>query len=234
MGASIASWYARYGGAAKEAELKQHQPIDVALAGVNVSQLAIAVFGVVVTTGEYSKIEWRRTGERSRSTAPLAPGQDDRGAAMRVVIAEDQVLLREGLKRLFQAHASSFGVRSVAVSEECLRPCDPNTQACFCDDGEEIRAQAACREPDGSAAADREGHRRWRRASGGSGVEAPFVALSLRDHAPIGEVSRLYAGCVLRPRPLAANEGTHLVMRRQQYDRVVAEDSPTEPRERGS
>jgi magnesium transporter len=62
--ASLASCYAGYGGAAKEAELRQHQPIDVAFAGVNVSQLAVAVFGVVVTTGEYSKIEWRRTGER--------------------------------------------------------------------------------------------------------------------------------------------------------------------------
>ena len=31
-----------------------HQPLDVALAGVNVSQLAIAVLGVLVITGEYS------------------------------------------------------------------------------------------------------------------------------------------------------------------------------------
>jgi hypothetical protein len=32
----------------------RHHPIDVALAGVNVSQLAIAVLGVLVITGEYS------------------------------------------------------------------------------------------------------------------------------------------------------------------------------------
>lgn len=35
-------------------ERSDHHPLDVALAGVNVSQLAIAVLGVLVITGEYS------------------------------------------------------------------------------------------------------------------------------------------------------------------------------------
>src|SRR6202011_4002344 len=35
-------------------ERADRQPLDIALAGVNVSQLAIAVLGVLVITGEYS------------------------------------------------------------------------------------------------------------------------------------------------------------------------------------
>jgi hypothetical protein len=66
---------APYGGAAKEAELRQHQPIDVALAGVNVWQLAIAVFGVAVITGELLQDRVEGHGERLRSTAPQSPGR---------------------------------------------------------------------------------------------------------------------------------------------------------------
>jgi len=44
---------ARWGSMSPDERLHRH-PLDIALAGVNVSQLAIAVLGVLVITGEYS------------------------------------------------------------------------------------------------------------------------------------------------------------------------------------
>jgi ABC-2 type transport system permease protein len=50
----IAAVVSSHWGTMSPRDRAEHSPLDIALAGVNVSQLAIAVLGVLVITGEYS------------------------------------------------------------------------------------------------------------------------------------------------------------------------------------
>ena len=56
-------------------ERADRHPLDIALAGVNVSQLAIAVLGVLVITGEYSTGMIRATLHRRAEAAAGAVGE---------------------------------------------------------------------------------------------------------------------------------------------------------------